>query len=75
MKLSLHKIIKFIKNLLMNLTITSIIGIFFLMWMVYFFLGAFANMTENKTLLKIFKSFKYIIGVISIIFIILYIFY
>ncbi len=59
----------------MNITITSIIGIFFLMWMVYFSLGAFANMTENKTLLNIFKSFKYIIGVISIILIVLYMFY
>ena len=59
----------------MNLTITSIIGIFFLMWMVYFSLGAFANMTEIKTLLNIFKSFKYIIGVISIILIVLYMFY
>ena len=59
----------------MNLTITSIIGIFFLMWMVYFSFGAFANMTENKILLNIFKSFKYIIGIISIILIILYIFY
>ena len=58
----------------MNLTITSIIGIFFLMWMVYFSLGAFANMTENKTLLNIFKLFKYIIGIISILLIAIYLF-
>ena len=58
----------------MNLTITSIIGIFFLMWMVYFSLGAFANMTENKTLLNIFKLFKYIIGTISILLIAIYLF-
>jgi len=58
----------------MNLTITSIIGIFFLMWMVYFSLGAFANMTENETLLNIFKLFKYIIGIISVLLIAVYLF-
>ena len=58
----------------MNLTITSIIGIFFLMWMVYFSLGAFANMTENKTLLNIFKLFKYIIGIVSVLLIAIYLF-
>lgn len=58
----------------MNLTITSIIGIFFLMWMVYFSLGAFANMTENKTLLNIFKLFKYIIGIISVLMIAIFLF-
>ncbi len=58
----------------MNLTITSIIGIFFLMWMVYFSLGAFANMTENEILLNIFKLFKYIIGIVSILLIAIYLF-
>lgn len=58
----------------MNLTITSIIGIFFLMWMVYFSLGAFANMTENETLLNIFKLFKYIIGIVSVLLIAIYLF-
>ena len=58
----------------MNLTITSIIGIFFLMWMAYFSLGAFANMTENETLLNIFKLFKYIIGIISVLLIAVYLF-
>ena len=59
----------------MNLTITSIIGIFFLMWMVYFSLGAFANMTENKILLNIFKLFKYIIGIVSVLLIAIYLIY
>ena len=59
----------------MNLSITSIIGLFFLMWMIYFSLGAFANMTEDKTLLNIFKLFKYIIAIVSIILICLYVFY
>ena len=50
----------------MNLSIGVIIGMFFLMWMIYFSLGAFANMTEDKTLLNIFKLFKYIIAIASI---------
>jgi len=58
----------------MNLSFISIIGIFFLVWMAYFSLGAFANMTENKILLTIFKSFKYVIGVLIIIALILYLF-
>ena len=58
----------------MNLSITSLIGLFFLMWMIYFSLGAFANMTEDKTLLNIFKLFKYIIAIISILLIAIYIF-
>jgi len=58
----------------MNFSFVSIIGIFFLVWMVYFSLGAFANMTENKILLNIFKSFKYVIGVLIIITLILYFF-
>lgn len=59
----------------MNLSITTIIGLFFLMWMIYFSLGAFANMTEDKNLLNIFKLFKYIIAIVSIILICLYVFY
>ena len=58
----------------MNFSFVSIIGIFFLVWMAYFSLGAFANMTENKILLTIFKSFKYVIGVLIIIALILYLF-
>jgi len=58
----------------MNFSFISIIGIFFLVWMAYFSLGAFANMTENKILLTIFKSFKYVIGVLIIIALILYLF-
>ncbi len=58
----------------MNLSITSLIGLFFLMWMIYFSLGAFANMTEDKTLLNIFKLFKYIIAIVSILLIAIYIF-
>ena len=59
----------------MELTITSILTVFFILWMIYFSLGAFANMTEDKILLNIFKSFKYIIGVISTILLCLYILY
>ena len=44
------------------------------MWMVYFSLGAFANMTENKILLNIFKLFKYIIGIVSVLLIAIYLF-
>jgi len=58
----------------MNFSFISIIGIIFAVWMVYFSLGTFANMTENKILLTIFKSFKYIIGVLIIISLILYLF-
>ena len=59
----------------MELTITNIVIALFILWMIYFSLGAFANMTEDKILLNIFKSFKYIIGVISIILLCIYIFY
>ncbi|PDH44501.1 MAG: hypothetical protein CNE34_03815 [Rhodothermaeota bacterium MED-G18] len=59
----------------MNLSLLNLGVIFFIMWMIYFSLGAFASMTEDKILLNIFRSFKYIIGIISIILIILYIFY
>ena len=59
----------------MELSLINLGIIFFVMWMIYFSLGAFASMTEDKLLLNIFRSFKYIIGVISIILIILYIFY
>ena len=59
----------------MGLSLINLGIIFFVMWMIYFSLGAFASMTEDKLLLNIFRSFKYIIGTISIILIILYIFY
>ena len=58
---------------IMNLTFIHLIGIIFLLWMIYFSLGAFANMTENEFLLNIFKSFKYIMGVIILIALYLYI--
>ncbi len=59
----------------MNLSITILIGVIFLSWIIYFALGAFANMTENKYLLKVFKLSKYIIGIILISFITYYIFF
>ena len=59
----------------MGLSLINLSIIFFVMWMIYFSLGAFASMTEDKLLLNIFRSFKYIIGIISIVLIILYIFY
>ena len=62
-------------DLIMEITITKILIAFFILWMIYFSLGAFANMTEDKILLNIFKSFKYIIGVISIILLCIYMFY
>jgi len=57
----------------MNLSISVIVGIFFLMWIIYFSLGAFANMTEDKTLLNIFKLFKYIITIASILLVAIYV--
>jgi len=45
----------------------KIIILLFLVWMVYFSLGAFANMTENKILLSIFKLFKILLIVAIII--------
>ena len=57
----------------MNLSISVIVGIFFLMWIIYFSLGAFANMTEDKKLLNIFKLFKYIIAIASILLVAIYI--
>ena len=59
----------------MGLSLINLGIIFFVMWMIYFSLGAFASMTEDKLLLNIFRSFKYIIGTISIVLLILYIFY
>ena len=59
----------------MGLSLINLGIIFFVMWMIYFSLGAFASMTEDKLLLNIFRSFKYIIGIISIVLIILYILY
>ncbi len=50
----------------MNINFTAIIGLVFLVWMTYFALGAFANMTENSVLLKLFEAFKYV-GIIIII--------
>ena len=57
----------------MNLSIGVIVGLLFLMWMIYFSLGAFANMTEDKTLLNIFKLFKYIIAIASILLVAIYV--
>ncbi len=59
----------------MNLSITTLIGTIFLSWIIYFALGAFANMTENKYLLKAFKLSKYIIGIILISLFTYYMFY
>ena len=42
----------------MEISWINIIILLFLVWMAYFSLGAFANMTENKILLSIFKLFK-----------------
>ena len=42
----------------MEISWIKIIILLFLVWMAYFSLGAFANMTENKILLSIFKLFK-----------------
>lgn len=42
----------------MEISWFKIIIILFSVWMAYFSLGAFANMTENKVLLSIFKLFK-----------------
>ena len=58
----------------MNLSLLNVIGIFFLIWMIYFALGAFANMTESKLLLNIFKYFKYILIVILVVLIAFYFF-
>ena len=42
----------------MEISWIKIIILLLLVWMAYFSLGAFANMTENKILLSIFKLFK-----------------
>ena len=55
----------------MNINFPTTIGIILLVWMVYFALGTFANMTENVLLLKIFKTFKYI-GIIIVIVVIFF---
>ena len=55
----------------MNINFPTTIGIILLVWMVYFALGAFANMTENVLLTKIFKTFKYI-GIIIVIVVIFF---
>ena len=55
----------------MNINFPTTIGIILLVWMVYFALGAFANMIENVLLLKIFKTFKYI-GIIIVIIVIFF---
>ena len=55
----------------MNINFPTTIGIILLVWMIYFALGAFANMTENVLLLKIFKTFKYI-GIIIVIVVIFF---
>ena len=55
----------------MNVNFQTTIGIILLVWMIHFSLGAFANMTENVLLLKIFKTFKYI-GIIIVIVVIFF---
>ena len=55
----------------MNINFPTTIGIILLVWMVYFALGTFANMTENVLLTKIFKTFKYI-GIIIVIVVIFF---
>ena len=55
----------------MNINFSTTIGIILLVWMIHFSLGAFANMTENVLLLKIFKIFKYI-GIIIVIVVIFF---
>ena len=42
----------------MEISWIKIIILLFLVWIAYFSLGAFANMTENNILLSIFKLFK-----------------
>ncbi len=59
----------------MNVNFQTTIGIILLVWMVYFSLGTFANMTENVLLLKIFKTFKYIAIIIVIVVIFFSVFY
>ena len=51
----------------MEISWIKIIILLFLVWMIYFSLGAFANMTENKILLSIFKLFKILVIVAIII--------
>ena len=55
----------------MNINFPTTIGIILLVWMIHFSLGAFANMTENVLLTKIFKTFKYI-GIIIVIVVIFF---
>ena len=55
----------------MNINFPTTIGIILLVWMVYFALGTFANMTENVLLTKIFKTYKYI-GIIIVIVVIFF---
>ena len=51
----------------MEISWIKIIILLFLVWMIYFSLGAFANMTENKILLSLFKLFKILLIVAIII--------
>ncbi len=59
----------------MEISWIKIIILLFLVWMAYFSLGAFANMTENKILLSIFKLFKILLILTIIIIVIIYFLY
>jgi len=59
----------------MEISWIKIIIILFSIWMTYFSLGAFANMTENKILLSIFKLFKILLVVAIIIIAVIYFLY
>ena len=56
----------------MEISWFKIIIILFSVWMAYFSLGAFANMTENKVLLSIFKLFKILLIIAIIIVVAMY---
>ena len=56
----------------MEISWFKIIIILFSVWMAYFSLGAFANMTENKVLLSIFKLFKILLITAIIILVAMY---
>ena len=65
---------EFIYNLFqiyMDFNWYEIIGFLFAIWLLYFSIGTFANMTENKFLLKLFNSFFYILMLLIIILLIL----
>ena len=59
----------------MEISWIKIIILLFLVWMAYFSLGAFANMTENKILLSIFKLSKILLILTIIILVTIYFLY